>query len=181
MQDELRLLARARALDETALAQVHQTYYRAIYRYIAFRVSDPTLAEDLTSEVFTRLLSALRDQAAPQNTLRGWLYGVASRVVSDYFRQTSRAKQIELSDWLPAEGRTPEEEVDKTLTSEQLRAAMQELTEEQQRVLALRFGFGMRIREVAETLGKSEGAVKQLQLRALSVLAQQLTARGQMR
>lgn len=177
MQDELTLLARAQALDDGALTEIHQTYYRPIYRYIAFRVGDQTLAEDLTSEVFTRLLSALRDKSAPQNTLRGWLYGVASRVVSDHFRQSGRANQVELSDMLPTEHGIPEEEVDKALSSEQLQTAMRELTDEQQRVLALRFGFGMRIREVAETIGKSEGAVKQLQLRALTVLSQQLATK----
>ncbi|HUM71660.1 MAG TPA: sigma factor, partial [Chloroflexota bacterium] len=108
MEDELKLLARARALEEDALAEIHQTYYRAIYRYIAFRVSDQPLAEDLTSEVFTRLLSALRDKSAPQNTLRGWLYGVASRVVSDHFRQAGRAPQVELSEMVAAETGMPE-------------------------------------------------------------------------
>ncbi|MBX3056747.1 MAG: sigma-70 family RNA polymerase sigma factor [Anaerolineae bacterium] len=175
MEDELKLLARARALEEDALAEIHQAYYRAIYRYIAFRVSDPPLAEDLTSEVFTRLLSALREKSAPQNTLRGWLYGVAARVVSDHFRQTGRAPQVELLETVAAETGMPEEEVDKRLTAERLRAAMQGLTEDQQRVLALRFGFGMRTREVAEAINKSEGAVKQLQLRALTLLSQQLS------
>ncbi len=178
MQDELTLLARARALEEDALAEIHQTYYRPIYRYIAFRVSDQSLAEDLASEVFTRLLSALRDKSAPQNTLRGWLYGVASRVVSDHYRQAGRIPQVALSEMIPAEERTPEEEVDRALSSERLRTAIQGLTEEQQRVLALRFGFGMRLREVADTLDKSEGAIKQLQLRALTVLSQRLSGVG---
>ena len=61
MQDELALLARARTLDADALAEVHDRYYAPIFRYVAFRVSDREVAEDLTREVFTRLLSALRD------------------------------------------------------------------------------------------------------------------------
>lgn len=175
MQDELKLLARARALEDEALAQIHQTYYRPIYRYVVFRVSDRQLAEDLTSEVFTRLLSALRDKTAPQNTLRGWLYSVAARVVSDHYRQIHRVQQVELTEMVPMESGAPEEEVARRLTAETVQAALHDLTEEQQQVLALRFGFGMRIREVAETLGKSEGAIKQLQLRALRVLSQQLS------
>ena len=87
VQDELTLLARARQLDPEALAHIHETYYTSIFRYVAFRVGDHATAEDLTSEVFTRLLTALRDKNAPQNTLRGWLYGVAARVVSDHHRQ----------------------------------------------------------------------------------------------
>ena len=73
MPDEITLLARARALEDEALAEIHETYYEPIFRYIVFRVSNQQIAEDLTSEVFVRLLSALRDHTAPQNTLRGWL------------------------------------------------------------------------------------------------------------
>ena len=94
VQDEMQLLARARALDPEALSQVHNEYYRPIFRYVSFRVGDHKAAEDLTSEVFTRLLSALRDKTAPQNTLRGWLYGVAARVVSDHYRRQARAREI---------------------------------------------------------------------------------------
>lgn len=174
MQDELSLLARARALDGNALSQIHNQYYRPIYRYISFRVSDHKLAEDLTSEVFTRLLSALRNKSAPQNTLQGWLFGVASRVVSDHYRQQARAREVELSDMIADDRASPDERVGHRIRLEQLRDALQELTEEQQRVLALRYGFGMRVREVAQTIGKSEGAVKQLQLRAITALASRL-------
>ena len=173
-QDELALLARARALEPEALTEVHQTYYRPIFRYISFRVTDQKVTEDLTSEVFTRLLSALRDKSAPQNTLRGWLYGVASRVVSDHFRQMNRAEEVALSDMLPDKQASLEEKMSQKLSAEALREALHHLTEEQQRVLALRFGLGMRIREVAETMGKSEGSIKQLQLRAIASLARQL-------
>ncbi|MBE2199792.1 MAG: sigma-70 family RNA polymerase sigma factor [Anaerolinea sp.] len=174
MQDELLLLSRARALDGDALSQIHDQYYRPIYRYVSFRVSDHKLAEDLTSEVFTRLLSALRDKSSPQNTLRGWLFGVASHVVNDHYRQKARAKEVELSDMIADDRLSLDERVGQKMRIEKLRDALKELTEEQQRVLALRYGFGMHIREVAQTIGKSEGAVKQLQLRAIAALASRL-------
>src|SRR5512139_1491914 len=100
VQDELTLLARARQLDPEVLARIHDMYYTSIFRYVAFRVSDHATAEELTSEVFTRLLTALRDKNAPQNTLRGWLYGVAARVVSDHHRKAFRAPQVELDETL---------------------------------------------------------------------------------
>ncbi|MCA9986052.1 MAG: sigma-70 family RNA polymerase sigma factor [Anaerolineales bacterium] len=175
--DELALLARARVLDQGALAEIHRRYYTAIYRYITFRVPDRDLAEDLTSEVFTRLLSAIRDKNAPQNTLRGWLYRVAGHIVADYYRKRARQKETELSDSLPSRGVGPDELVDLNLTNEALREAMGELTEDQQAVLQLRYGGGLRFREVAVQLGKSENAVKQLQLRALATLQRTLVAR----
>ncbi len=175
MHDELALLARARALDPEALAQIHDTYHTPIYRYVAFRVNDREAAEDLTSEVFTRLLSALRDKNAPQHTLRGWLYGVASRVVSDYHRKHYRAPEVELNEALASRELDPAEAVEKMMTQENLMRVIQELTEEQQNVISLRFGYDMPIQEVARTLGKTEGAVKQLQARAIAALARKLS------
>ena len=175
VQDELTLLARARQLDPEALAHIHDTYYTSIFRYVAFRVSDHATAEDLTSEVFTRLLAALRDKNAPQNTLRGWLYGVAARVVSDHHRQTYRAPQVELDEELVSADHDPADIIDRKLTQESVKRAMQDLTEEQRHVLSLRFGSDLPIQEVARALGKSEGAVKQLQARAVAALARRLS------
>jgi len=174
VQDELALLARARTLDPDALAQIHDTYYTPIFRYVTFRVNDRQTAEDLTSEVFTRLLSALRDRNAPQNTLRGWLYAVAARVVSDHHRRHYRAPHVELDESVVSPEAGPAETVEAMLTRADLKQAIAELTEEQQNVIALRFGFEMPIQEVARTLGKSEGAVKQLQARAIAALARTL-------
>ena len=175
VQDDLTLLARARQLDSEALTLIHETYYSSIFRYVAFRVGDHATAEDLTSEVFTRLLSALRDKSAPQNTLRGWLYGVAARVVSDHHRQTYRAPQVELNEELVSADHDPADIVGRKLTQENVKRAMQALTEEQRHVLSLRFGADLPIQEVARTLGKSEGAIKQLQARAVAALARQLS------
>src|SRR4030065_610643 len=117
-------------------------FYAPIFRYVAFRVNDRNTAEDLTSEVFTRLLSALRDKNAPQNTLRGWLYGVAARVVSDYHRKHYRAPQVELDDSIVSPEAGPAEMVDALLTREDLKQAIAELPEEKQNVIALRFAHG---------------------------------------
>lgn len=174
MQDEFTLLARARRLDPAALAEIHDAYYAPIFRYVAFRVGDRQIAEDLTSEVFTRLLSALRNRASPQNTLRGWLYGVAARAVSDHFRKQYRTQHVELNESLVSGEAGPAEAVEAMLTREELKQAVAALTEEQQNVVALRFGFDMPIQEVARVIGKSEGAVKQLQARAIAALARRL-------
>jgi len=179
VDDELVLLAHARRLEPAALAEVHDRYYPAIYRYIAYRVADVQVAEDLTSEVFTRLLSALRDRNAPQNTLRGWLYAVARRVVSDHHRKHFRRPQVELLDSVPSQDANPLEIAEASMTRESLLTAIAELTEDQQQVIALRFGSEMPIQTVAETMGKTEGAVKQLQARALASLARRLSTGDQ--
>lgn len=175
MQDEIGLLARARALDPEALAQIHDIYYAPVLRYVSTRVGDRATGEDLTSEVFVRFLSALHDRTAPQNTLRGWLYRVAAHVVSDHFRQHYRARHVDLDDGLANGDAGPAEIFETLLTHQNLRQAVAELTEEQQNAIALRYGQGLSIQETAQLMGKNEGAVKQLQARALASLARILS------
>lgn len=172
--EEADLLARASRLEAAALGRVHDLYYPFIYRYTAFRVGDRDTAEDLTSEVFTRLLTALHAGRAPRETLAGWLYGVAGHVVQDHFRALGRRSHAELPETLPDRAPLPAEVAERSLTREALQLAVTELTEEQQSVIALRFGDGLPIQEVARLVGKSEGAVKQLQARAVAQLARRM-------
>lgn len=174
MVDEQLLLARARQLDQEALAQIHEQYYTTVYRFLTFRVSDAQTVEDLTSEVFIRFLSAIRDKHAPQNSIRGWLIGVAGNVVKEYYRQKKRDNWAEIDDLVADSGQSPDDAMDLNLEKERLRQAMETLTEDQQKVLAMRFGFNMPIREVANLLNKSEGSVKMLQARAISGLTNKL-------
>jgi RNA polymerase sigma-70 factor (ECF subfamily) len=165
------LLAQARVFDPQALAHIHNSYYPPLYRYIMLRVSDREIAEDLTSEVFTRLLAALRKGTAPQSTLRGWLYGVAANVVADHQRAAYRVTHTELDETVVSSSAGPAERIEAALTREALLNAVQDLTDDQQQVIALRYGSELPFREVAETMGKSEGAVKQLLARAVTRLS----------
>ncbi len=176
MQEELLLLSRARALDEEALTEIHNRHYGAVYRYISFRINDVHTVEDLTSEVFTRFLSALRDRHAPRNTIQGWLYGTAARVVKEQYRKQKRLAAAPLNESLPSPLVGPEQGVEQKMTLDQLRKGLSALTEEQQHVLALRFGQGMPIREVAQIVDKSEGSVKMLQVRAIAALTRHFAA-----
>jgi RNA polymerase sigma-70 factor (ECF subfamily) len=180
VQDELTLLAGVQRRDPQALAQVHDTYYPAIFRFIAFRVGDHETAEDLTSEVFTRLLHAVNDRNAPKNTLRGWLYRVASNIVADYHRRNYRVRQVELDDDIRGDAIDPAEALTGKQVLAELSGALAELTVDQQDVISLRFGYEMAIKDVARVMGKSEGAVKQLQARAVAALSRKMVNRGQL-
>ncbi len=175
MQDELALLSRARAFDQEALGQIHDLYYDAIFRYVSFRVGNVQTVEDLTSEVFTRFLSSLSERNAPQNTIQGWLFGTASRVVKEYYRRASRAQLAPLNDTIAAKGINIDDKLQADLEKELLRKAVTELTDDQQHVLAMRFGYGMAIRDVAKTMNKSEAAIKMLQARAIASLGRKLS------
>lgn len=175
MQDELLLLNRAKSFDQEALAQVHEQYYDSIYRYMSFRVNDLQTAEDLTSEVFVRFLHAIRQKNAPQNTIRGWLFGTASLILKEHYRKKKRAQLSDLNESLPGETAVTTENLEALESKEALRLAMGNLTDDQQQVLALRFGYEMPIRDVAETMNKSEGSVKMLQMRAIAALTRIMT------
>jgi RNA polymerase sigma-70 factor (ECF subfamily) len=107
--------------------------------------------------------------------LRGWLYGVAANVVADHHRKHYRTEYVELDEALASTEPGPVEAAEATLARADLRAAMAGLTEEQQHVLALRFGHDLPIQQVAQTMGKTEGSIKQLQARAIAALARKMS------
>jgi len=174
VEEEIKLLRRAQALDEEALAEIHSRYYQRIYRYFSFRIADPLTAEDLASEVFIRFLKAIRDKHAPPNTIQGWLFGAARNVTKEYYRRSGKMEVIAIAEHVPSGEHSPEQKVGKKLEVQALIAAMGQLTEDQKHVLALRFGYGLPIREVAEALNRSEAAVKMLQARAIMALTKQM-------
>ncbi len=174
MSEDITLLNRARAGDSAALGAIHDRYYDAIFRYLTFRVADTQTAEDLASDVFIRFLSAIRDRSNPPNNLRGWLYGAASNVLKEHYRRQKRMGLVDLADTVPGRETGPEQRLVDKQQVQRLRGALADLTDDQQDVLALRFGFGMPIKEVAETMNKTEGSVKMLQARAIMALSRRL-------
>lgn len=175
MTDERSLLARAQALDKNAIAQIHDAYYTVLHRYFSFRVDDPQTAEDLTGELFIRFVQALHRRRGPRENIIGWLYGTAANLLKEHYRKQRKQRLVQLDDTIPGKGPGPEQNVGDSLAAEQLRRAIGELSPEQQEVLALRFGYGMPHRQVADTLGKSQGAVRMLQVRAIAALSELLS------
>lgn len=173
-ETDAHLLAQLRNLESEALTQVYNRYHTPIYRYISFRVDDKQTVEDLTSEVFTRLLAALQKGKVPRNTLKGWLFGVAGHVITDHYRQKNRWKWTALTDFLTDSADSLDRQMSQLMDKDHLRKHLKSLNQTQQHVLALRFGYGMSIREVAKSLNKSEGSVKMLQARAIAALAREM-------
>lgn len=163
------LLDAARRLDSRALATIHDRFYGDLYRFLLYRTGDPHAAEDLSSEVFMRLLDSLHKGRVP-DSLRAWLFGVASHLAADHFRRQSRRPQDELKDEMPAPEPELDFEVHNLFTIQAVRQALQQLTQEQQQVLALRFSEGRSVADTATLMQKSVTAVKQLQFRAVGAL-----------
>ena len=163
-------LSDLKSLDPRVVGAVYDRYYPDVYRFVRFRLSDDGLAEDIASEVFVRLLEAVNSGHSPRTSLKAWLLGTASHIVTDHFRQSYRRPTEELSEALPDGLPDPSLDVEERERVRHLQAALATLTEEQQNVLAFRFGQGYSLEETASLMKKNVNAVKQLQLRALAAL-----------
>jgi len=173
-KDEARLIQRAKEGDPAAFAEIYDRYQPAIYRYAFYRVGDVATAEDLTSEVFVRLVEKIDRFTYRGRPLLAWLYTIARNLVTDYRRHAGRSLPLPLAEQLEAGTAEPEEAVERMLTQGRLVAAIACLTEDQRQVILLKFIEGLDNEAVARTLGKSVGAVKALQHRALAALRRTL-------
>lgn len=170
MTDEGPLLDRAKAYDPEALAELYDRYAPKMYAYIYRRVGEATLAEDLTGELFLRVLRSVRNEQAWRESFSAWLYRIAHNLVVDHFRrQPGMPPESADESLLVLEG-DPMSEAERVLAFEQLRGAIARLTPNQQQVIALRFGEGMTAAQVARVMNKTSGAVEALQHRALASL-----------
>jgi RNA polymerase sigma-70 factor, ECF subfamily len=161
-------------LDSQAIAAIYDQYFSEVYRYVRYRINDDSLAEDIASDVFMRLLEAAQKKQGPRSSLKGWLIATASHAVNDHLRKEYRRPVEALPDSLPDREASVHSEVDSREQNRLVQSAYAQLTAEQQHVLALRFGQGYSIEETAVHLNKNINAVKALQFRALASLQRQI-------
>ncbi len=168
--DEATLVQQACRLEGAAVSALYRRYVQAIYRYVYYRVGDAHTAEDLTAEVFLRAIEGLPDYEPGETPFVAWLYSIARARVADHFRQAQRTDTLDLPDHWPSDEDSLAARVESTFHQEKLREAIQQLTPDQQQVIILKFMEGLKNAEVAQILGKTEGAIKSLQNRALAAL-----------
>ncbi|HEX9012547.1 MAG TPA: sigma-70 family RNA polymerase sigma factor [Anaerolineaceae bacterium] len=169
MDTEQALLA-AREPEPLRLGELHDRFYPVVYRYVRFRLEDEQVCEDITAEAFLRLVDALNRQKTAVQNPRAWLLGTASHLIADHLRARYRRPTSSLDEIEIAGASRPEEEIEQGAAHRSVRAAILRLTQEQQHVLALRFAEDFSLEETARLMGKTTGAVKTLQFRALGAL-----------
>jgi RNA polymerase sigma-70 factor (ECF subfamily) len=174
--DESSLIERAKRYDQKAISELYKRHVQSIYRYIYYRVGDVNVAEDLTADVFLKALEGLERFTYRGIPFSAWLYRIAHARAMDHFRRQARREHLPLDERLVATGKGPQAMVEARLDHEELQSAIAQLTTDQQQVIILKFVEGLSNAEVAGILGKSEGAVKSLQHRALNSL-QRITRR----
>ncbi|HLZ08566.1 MAG TPA: sigma-70 family RNA polymerase sigma factor [Chloroflexota bacterium] len=177
--EEIRLVGRAVNRDAAAFGLLYESHVDRIYRYVYFRVGTTGDAEDLTEIVFLKAWEAI-DRYQPRGVpFVAWLYRLAHNLVVDSYR--SRRQTVPLDDLTEAEepGADVMELVEERLDAEEVRAALRTLSPEHQQLIVLRFVEGLSHAEVAEITGKSEGAMRVVQYRALQMLARALQVDGE--
>lgn len=174
VEDTLSLLERIKLYDQEALAEVHERYFDQIHHYISYRISDSDAAADLAGEVFLALVKALKNNKPPKTSLTGWLYAVARNVAADHLKK--QVITVPLFEDLVADEPSMTDRAHLAQLAPTIKAAMGNLTEEQQHVIALRFGQGLSLAESAQIMNKTVGAIKALQHRALASLARLVPA-----
>ena len=172
------LVRDARAGDRHALGQLYDTYRDRVARFATGRLGDPVKAEDVTSETFEAVCRNLGSYRAGTD-FEAWLFTIAHRRVADHFRRRYRRQEVALDEAAPGgEVRPgvvpavagPEEALLAAERRAEVAGAFRRLRPDQQEVLALRVLGGLSAAQVGEVLGKSEGAVRVAQHRALQSL-----------
>lgn len=177
--DEAELIERA-ARDPQAFGELYERYVDRIYNYIYHRVGNAQDAEDLTARTFQRALQHIgryEDHGAP---FSAWLYRIAHNLVANWYRDTSRRKEVALDELVTSHRRSedPYREVIRREEIETVREVVRQLSPDRQTVLILKHSEHLSNAEIAQVLGRTEGAVKSLYHRTLQALREELEKRG---
>ena len=170
------LVELARGGDSEAFGLLYDHYHPSVYRFLYYRVGSVALAEDLMSETFFRALRSMSSFRWQGKDFGAWLMTIARNLTADHYKSGRTRLEYTTEDMSAHDSTTegPENAVLASLTNEALLEALGELPTEQQECLIMRFLQGLSIAETAKVLGRSDGAVKQLQLRGVRNLAKLL-------
>jgi RNA polymerase sigma-70 factor, ECF subfamily len=176
----LSVIAACHRGDAGSVARLYDLYADRIYSYLLARTGDFQVAEELTADVFLRVVQHVRrfklDATRPAASVSAWLYRIAANLVADYHRMRQRRPQVSIEEEAPfvSDAPDPWQQAERRETLERLSGALEKLTEDQRLVVVAKFGEGMSNAQTADWLGKSEGAVEALQHRALRTLCRLL-------
>ena len=169
--DEQAVVEAAQQGDQVALSALYDHYFPRVYRYVSTRLSSTEDAEDVTTEIFLRIIENLRSFTWRGPPFGAWVFRIArNEVVSHVRRQKVRSATAELTESIRDPSPDHVDEIATAFTIATIREAAERLPEAQRQVIALRFGAGLSVAETAKSLGKTENNVKVLQHKAIAKL-----------
>lgn len=160
-----------------AFGEIYGVFLDRIYRYIFYQVNDRAAAEDLTEEVFLKAWGGIQRYTWKGQPFSAWLFRIAHNHVIDYYRTSRKFEALE--EELPADNGDPEEETEGKQMRQEVLEAIATLPQEQQQVVIMKFIEELDNREIEQITGKSQGAIRVMQMRALATLRRKLN--GEMR
>jgi RNA polymerase sigma-70 factor, ECF subfamily len=175
LANEAELAARA-ALEPSAFAAIYDHYFPKVYNYVRYRVQDTDITDEITSQIFERMLISIgtyRPQKAP---FGAWLFAIARNAVQDHYRSLSRRRWLPLDQIAthPSPEALPEDAVEDKDANTGLLQAVRQLTAREQDLIALKFASGMENKEIAKVVSLSESNVGVILFRALHQLRNRL-------
>jgi RNA polymerase sigma-70 factor (ECF subfamily) len=174
--DVRELVARAQDGEPEALEELYLLHFDRVYSYLQMTVGNRHDAEDLTTQTFVKMLESIERFEWRKAPFSAWLFRIAHNLAVDHFRSHKRWQpEEEPPEPLDADRRSAEDEALHSIGRRSMLEMIEGLSQDQQQVLTLKFVFNFSNGEAATVLGKSEGAVKSLQHRALASLQRQLT------
>ena len=169
------LVEQAKRGDKTAIASLYDAHYGAVYNYIHYRVEDQPTAEDLTAEVFIRMLRKLPGYVQRDRPLLAWLYTIARNLVIDHHRSPNKGEDLPIVDHLLEDGSLdPARQVQESQTEDCFKRALTQLPESQRSILIYRFVDEFSTDQILGLMDKSDRALRSLQHRALRSLERAL-------
>lgn len=168
------LVARAQKGDTSAFVGIYDELVKPVYRYIYYRV-DSSIAEDLTEETFLKVWQNLKKYKKGKNPFSSWVFRIAHNLVVDYYRKNRYTEEINDTLADPQEGNNPFRITEIKINQIRLRKVIRRLPENYQQVIILKYINELDNREIAATIGKTEGAVRTIQFRALEKLRELLS------
>ena len=169
------IVRQAQAGDSSAFGRLYEMYYDQIHRYVAFKCGNQLEAEDLTGEVFLKMIESINKFKFKGFPFTSWLYRIAHNTVIDNFRRKGRRPTVPLDDFIAATtaGESDlERHAEVSWTMREVVRAMEDLTDLQREVITLRFAGGLSVAETASAVGRKENAVKALQHAGIRKLRQ---------
>ncbi len=167
-----RLVVQAVNGKTDAFGELYIIFVEKIYRYIFYHVKSKTIAEDITGEVFLKAWRAISSCRGKENTFSSWLYRIAHNQVIDNLRSQRKYLSVDMESLAEVGG--PELEAEEKLERQELLATISDLPQNQKQVIILKFIEGLDNREIGRIMGKNQGAIRVLQMRALATLRQKL-------
>jgi len=164
-----KLVEKAKGGDAEAFALVYDELVKPVYRYIYYRVEE-AIAEDLTEETFLKVWQNLKRYKKGKNPFSSWVFRIAHNLVVDYYRQNKTTEMIEETMADTKRESNPHHQADLKLTQVRLRKVIRRLPDNYREVVILKYINELDNKEIAHAIGKSEGAVRTIQFRALERL-----------